>query len=96
MHPTSFLKPLHSQKQVIPSIALLKLPPVDMPTFSGGPIRYCQFINAFESIIKNKEPDSQQCLYYVSQYTRGMAKDLVCSYLYIYDARDALNVQKYC
>ena len=35
MHPTSFLTPLHSQKQVIPSIASLKLPPVDMPTFSG-------------------------------------------------------------
>ena len=61
MHPTSFLTPLHSQQQVIPSIASLKLPPVDMPTFFGEPIRYCQFINAFESIIENKEPDSRQC-----------------------------------
>ena len=33
MHPTSFLTPLHSQQQVIPSIASLKLPPVDMPIF---------------------------------------------------------------
>ena len=49
MHPTSFLTPLHSQQQVIPSIASLKLPPVDISTFSGEPIRYCQFINAFES-----------------------------------------------
>ena len=79
MHPKSFLMPLHSQQQVIPSIASLKLPPVDMPTFSSEPIRYCQFINAFESIIENKELDSRQCLYYLSQYTRGMAKDLVCS-----------------
>ena len=93
MHPTSFLTPLHSQ-QVIPSIASLKLPPVDMLTFSGEPIRYCQFINAFESIIENKEPDSRQCLYYLSQYTRGMAKDLVCSCLYIHDARDALQRAK--
>ena len=30
MHPTSFLTPLHSQQQVIPSIASLKLPPVDI------------------------------------------------------------------
>ena len=60
MHPTSFLTPLYSQQQVIPSIAPLKLPPVDMPTFSGEPIRYGQFINAFKSIIKNKEPDSRQ------------------------------------
>ena len=30
MHPTSFLTPLHSQQQVIPSIGSLKLPPVDM------------------------------------------------------------------
>ena len=65
-----------------------------MPTFSGEPIRYYQFINAFESIIENKEPDSRQCLYYLSQYTRGMAKDLVCSCLYIYDARDALQRAK--
>ena len=94
IHPTSFLTPLHSQQQVIPSIASLKLPPVDMPTFSGEPIRYCQFINVFESIIENKEPDSRQCLYYLSQYTRGMAKDLVCSCLYIHDARDALQRAK--
>ena len=93
MHPTSFLMPLHSQ-QVIPSIASLKLPPVSMPTFSGEPIRYCQFINAFESIIENKEPDSWQCLYYLSQYTRGMAKDLVCSCLYVHDARDAFQRAK--
>ena len=65
-----------------------------MPTFSGEPIRYCQFINAFESIIENKEPDSRQCLYYLSQYTRSMAKDLVCSCLYIHDARDALQRAK--
>ena len=62
-----------------------------MPTFSGEPIRYCQFINAFESIIENKEPDSRQCLYYFSQYTRGITKDLVCSCLYIHDVRDALQ-----
>ena len=65
-----------------------------MPTFSGEPIRYCQFINAFESIIENKEPDSRQYLYYLSQYTRGMAEDLVCSCLYIHDARDALQRAK--
>ena len=94
MHPTSLLTPLHSQQQVIPSIASLKLSPVNMPTFSGEPIRYSQFINAFESIFKNKEPDSRQCLYYLSQYTRGMAKDLVCSCLYIHDARDALQRAK--
>ena len=94
MHPTSFLMPLHSQEQVISSIATLKLPPVDMPTFCGEPIRYYQFINAFESIIENKEPDSWQCLYYLSQYTRGMAKDLVCNCLYIHDARDALHCAK--
>ena len=94
MHPTSFLTLLHSQQQVIPSIASLKLPPVDMPTFSGEPIRYCQFINAFKSIIENKEPDSRQCLYYLSQCTRDMAKDLVCSCLYIYDARDVLQRAK--
>ena len=80
--------------KVIPSIASLKLPPVDMPTFSGEPIRYCQFINVFESIIENKEPDSRQCLYYLSQYARGVAKDLVCSCLYIHDARDALQRAK--
>ena len=96
MHPISFLTPLNSQQQVIPSIASLKLPPVDMPTFFGEPIRYCQFINAFESIIENKEPDFRQCLYYLSQYTRGMAKDLVCSCLYIHDARDALQCAKCC
>ena len=94
MHPTSFLTPLHSQQQVISSIASLKLPPVDMPTFSGEPIRYCQFLYAFESIIENKEPDSPQCLCYLSQYTRGMVKDLVCSCLYIHDARDALQRAK--
>ena len=94
MHPTLFLTPLHSQQQVIPSVASLKLPPVDMPTFSGEPIRYCQFINAFESITENKEPDSRQCLYYLSQYTRGMAKNLVCSCLYIPDARGALQRAK--
>ena len=76
MHPTSLLTPLLSQQQVIPSIASLKLSPVDMPTFSGEPIRYCQFINAFESIIENKESDSRQCLYYLSQYTRAVVPKL--------------------
>ena len=67
-----------------------------MPTFSGEPIRYCQFINAFESIIENKEPDSRQCLYYLSQYTRDMAIDLVVAVYIFMTLEMHSNVQKCC
>ena len=38
----------------------MKLPPAKVPHFSGGPIKYCAFIHAFETIIETKEQD-QEC-----------------------------------
>ena len=54
MHPTSFLTPLHTQQQVIPSIASLKLHPVDMPTFPANQSATVNLLMLLNQLLKTK------------------------------------------
>ena len=92
--PPQVSNPYLSQHHLLQGIASLKLPAAEVPIFSGEPIRYCYFINAFETLIENKEIDARQCLYYLTQHTRGMARNLVSSCLYIENSNEALERAK--
>ena len=86
--------PYLSQQHLLQGMASLKLPSAELPVFTGEPIRYYHFITAFESLIESKEIDARQCLYYLAQYTKGMARDLVNSCLYITNSNEALERAK--
>ena len=68
----------------------MKLPAADVPIFSGEPIRYCNFIDAFESTIEANEKVLGRFLYYLSQNTRGLPQELVRSCLHIKNLVEAL------
>ena len=58
-------QPISSKFNWIKSTAFFKVPPADVSIFNGKPIRYCYFINAFKTIIKNKKPDSHVKAYII-------------------------------
>ena len=69
-------------KKLIETFTSLTLPSIEVPVFSGDPIDYTQFITAFENLIESKTQNNSTRLYYLTQYTRGDAKNLVSSYLH--------------
>lgn len=59
------------------------LPQREIPVFDGNPMEYGTFIKAFEHSIEKKTDNSQDCLYFLEQFTKGKPKELVkgCQYL---------------
>ena len=60
---------------------VLTLPQPQVPTFSGDPIEYCNFIRAFENMIEAKTTSYSIRLYYLVQYTAGDVQELMRSCL---------------
>ena len=50
--------------------------------FDGNPINYCSFIDSFDALVAYNVPEPKRKLYYLLQYTKGPARDLVknCQY----------------
>ena len=55
----------------------LSLPSTEVQVFDGDPVNYCNFVRSFENLIEAKTTDSNARLYYLVQYTRGDAQDLM-------------------
>ena len=55
----------------------LSLPSTEVQVFDGDPVNYCNFLRSFENLIEAKTTDSNARLYYLVQYTRGDAQDLM-------------------
>ena len=45
--------------------------------FDGDSVNYCNFVRSFENLIEAKTTDSNARLYYLVQFTRGDAQDLM-------------------
>ena len=52
-----------------------------MPTFSGNPIEYWSFGQAFENLIESRTTSNSARLYYLVQYTSGEVRELMRSCL---------------
>ena len=91
-------------KIFVEAFTSLSLPSIDVPTFSGDPIQYTSFITAFENLIETKTQLNSKRLYYLTQYTKGNANELVRSFLHdpensYFDAKKRLEKiygQPYC
>ena len=59
----------------------LTLPQPEVPTFTGDPIEFCNFIRAFENMIEAKTTSYSATLYYLVQYTAGDVQELMRSCL---------------
>ena len=59
----------------------LTLPQLEVPTFTGDPIEYCNFIRAFENMIEAKTTSYSARLYYFVQHTAGDVQELMGSCL---------------
>ena len=57
------------------------LPQPEIPVFSGDPVKYSDFVTAFENLIETKTNSQNSTLYYLVQYTSGEVKELMQSYL---------------
>ena len=64
------------QQQQLHTLALT-LPQPEVPTFTGDPIEYCNFIRAFENMIEAKTTSYSARLYYLVQYTAGDVQELM-------------------
>ena len=68
------------KQQQLHSLALT-LPQPEVPTFTGDPVEYCNFIRAFENMIEAKTTSYSARLYYLVQYTAGDVQELMQSCL---------------
>ena len=59
----------------------LTLPQPEVPTFTGDPSEYCNFIRAFENMTEAKTTSYSARLYYLVQYTAGDVQQLMRSCL---------------
>jgi len=59
------------------------LPVKEPPVFSGGYFEYPAFVTAFDSIISNSVPSNRDRLFFLNEYTKGKANDVVKGYLAI-------------
>ena len=55
----------------------LTLPQSEVPTFTGDPIEYCNFIRTFENMMEAKTTSYSARLYYLVQYTEGDVQELM-------------------
>uniref|UniRef100_A0A8C8DI38 Uncharacterized protein n=1 Tax=Oryzias sinensis TaxID=183150 RepID=A0A8C8DI38_9TELE len=58
---------------------LSSLPKKEIPIFDGNPLNYHAFIKAFENGVERNTDDYSDRLYFLEQYTRDHAKELVKS-----------------
>lgn len=58
---------------------LSSLPKREIPIFDGSPLNYHSFIKAFENGVERNTDNNSDRLYFLEQYTRGHAKELVKS-----------------
>ncbi len=58
---------------------LSALPKREIPIFDGNPLKYHSFIKAFENGVERNTNDNCDRLYFLEQYTKGHAKELVRS-----------------
>ncbi|XP_078486486.1 uncharacterized protein LOC144744966 [Ciona intestinalis] len=52
-------------------------PHKSMSSFEGDPSEYCNFIDAFDTIVANKLSDDKHKLFFLAKYTKGSAGLLV-------------------
>ena len=76
------------------AIMALTLPQPDVPVFTGNPVKYCDFIRAFENLIERKTSSPSTRLYYLLQYTSGQVQDLVRSCLAMQEDRGYNEARK--
>ncbi|CAB4034694.1 Hypothetical predicted protein [Paramuricea clavata] len=72
----------HAAQQQQHTLALT-LPTPTVPTFSGNPIDFHTFIQAFEQLIEQKTGNDSARLFYLIQYTSGDVQELMRSSLSI-------------
>ena len=58
---------------------LFRLPKRDVPVFQGDPLEFRSFIRAFIHAIDSRAESNADKLYFLEQYPRGEARDLVRS-----------------
>lgn len=63
------------------STLALTLPESEVPTFSGNPIEYWSFGQAFENLIESRTTSNSARQYYLLQYTSGEVRELMRSCL---------------
>lgn len=56
---------------------LSALPKREIPVFDGDPLKYHTFIKAFENGVERNTTNNCDHLYFLEQYTKGHAKELV-------------------
>ena len=66
---------------------LFRLPKRDVPVFQGDPLEFRSFIRAFIHAIDSRAESNADKLYFLEQYTRGEARDLVRSCQHMPDHR---------
>lgn len=71
---------------IVKQQSLALLPSREITAFSGEPLQYQPFIQAFEHCIESKTDSDQDRLYYLEQFTSGQAKELVRSCLHLQPA----------
>ena len=87
----AFQQLVQQQQQGVMS---LTLPQPDMQVFSGDPVDYCDFIRAFEHLVKRKTPSSSSRLYYLVQYTSGPVQELMKSCLSMQEKEGYLEARR--
>ncbi|PFX28559.1 hypothetical protein AWC38_SpisGene6728 [Stylophora pistillata] len=73
------LQELLKQQQL--QTLVMSLPQPEISVFSGNPVKYSDFVRAFENLIESKTNSPSSRLYYLVQYTSGEAKELMRSCL---------------
>lgn len=69
------------------------LPKREIPVFDGNPLRYHSFIKAFENGVEKNTNNNCDRLYFLEQYTKGHAKELVRSCQHIESDRGYLKAK---
>ena len=68
------------KQQQLQTLAIT-LPQPEISAFSGDPVKYSDFVRAFETLIESKTSSPNSRLYYLVQYTSGEVKELMQSCL---------------
>ncbi|PFX28501.1 hypothetical protein AWC38_SpisGene6805 [Stylophora pistillata] len=68
------------KQQQLQTLAM-SLPQPEISVFSGHPVKYSDFVRAFENLIESKTSSPSSRLYYLVQYTSGEVKELMQSCL---------------
>ncbi|XP_063969477.1 uncharacterized protein LOC135157524 [Lytechinus pictus] len=75
--PNPFQTPVNNMYNHSMMAMALSLPKPDMPTFSGNPIDYWNFVNSFEVNIADRIHDSRLKVSYLIQFTSDKAREAI-------------------